>query len=104
MATLPGWALSWRKIVYESWGFDVDGARQFFQDCHTAIVLFDTERGPRPRAAAEEFAAAVGLPLEVVSVGTGRLQELLQQRLAGLRRGTGLDAGAEPRRRADETD
>ncbi|MCP4660843.1 MAG: DUF1638 domain-containing protein [bacterium] len=74
----PGWLARWRDHLSE-WGFDRQGAQEFFAETVTRLILLDTgvERESPDRL--REFAEHAGRPFEIVPVGLDHLRLALTQ-------------------------
>lgn len=69
----PGWLESWKSRI-EEWGFDREGARDFFRESSRKIVHLDTNVSGDAGKQLAEFGDFVGLPTETVQVGLERLR------------------------------
>jgi signal transduction histidine kinase/DNA-binding NarL/FixJ family response regulator len=83
------WLSDWQNKI-EKWGFEQDGARDFFQHFCTKLLLLDTGVDVHSRELLEEVAEFVDRPYEIVPVGLDFFRLFLnkmlfedQQRLNG---------------------
>ncbi len=74
----PGWLATWRERI-DAWGFDRDGAREFFADSETRFHLLDTGVDDASAAHLEAFAAFVDRPAGTTRVGLEPLRRHLRQ-------------------------
>lgn len=72
----PGWLERWPAQLH-AWGFDAAGARAFFAETTTKLVLFDTGVLPDAERLLRDLAAHVALPFERVEVGLDHLRLFL---------------------------
>jgi signal transduction histidine kinase len=72
----PGWLESWKSRI-EEWGFDQEGAQDFFQESARRIVHLDTNVSDDAGKQLVEFGDFVGLPTETVPVGLERLRSFV---------------------------
>ncbi len=69
----PGWLARWRDHLGE-WGFDRQGAQEFFAETVTRLILLDTGVEAESPERLREFAEHAGRPFEIVPVGLDHLR------------------------------
>lgn len=72
----PGWLARWRDHLRE-WGFDRQGAQEFFAETVTRLILLDTGVNPESPGHLREFAQHAGRPFEIVPVGLDHVRLVL---------------------------
>jgi signal transduction histidine kinase/ActR/RegA family two-component response regulator len=92
----PGWLERWRDRVETGWGFDTEGARSFFAESCSRILLLDTGVYPGCGRSATEFASYVDRPLETMPVGLEMAELFLRDALRRTEPCPGEDARPTP--------
>ncbi len=72
----PGWLAHWQAHLAE-WGFEQAGAREFFAESVTQLVLLDTGVDENSPQHLRQFAGFVNLPSEILPVGLQRFRLFL---------------------------
>jgi len=72
----PGWLSKWFDNL-ETWGFNREGAREFFHESAKAVLLLDTGLDEKAKDNLADFTAYIDYPGESVPVGLDYLNLLL---------------------------
>jgi len=82
---MPEWTERWEEIFKVKLGFkDSELAKSLMADTMKKIVYLDTGTGTVPLKTLEAISAYLGLPFEIETTGTGKLEESLWTALAGV--------------------
>lgn len=76
---LEDWALSWDKVLIESFGNNTAVIREIFHSSHKYILAIRTPYSADYTAAAEKAAAFVDLPLHWLDVGLQELEIVMNE-------------------------
>jgi diguanylate cyclase (GGDEF)-like protein len=77
----PGWLVNWQRNL-ETWGFDRQSARQFFEESTTGIVLLETYSRPETLKRLSDFAEYVGLHHRVLPTGLTHFRRRVDKKIS----------------------
>lgn len=77
----PGWLAGWQKQIGR-WGFDQPNSQMFLGESISKLLLLDTGVDENSREQLSAFAEYVNLPAEIIPVGLGYLQSILQKEIS----------------------
>lgn len=86
---LEDWALTWKPMLTQAFGDNVEVLREIFQGSHKYMIAIRTPCSGDFTAAAEAAAAYVGLPLQWLDVGLEHLEAVLAEAIARKRQQAG---------------
>ncbi len=76
---LPEWTMRWREIFDKELGLHGETVRDFMKEMRTKLTYVDTGVIPVPSEDLQAASSAMGLPWEVIRVGTDRLLAAIRE-------------------------